>query len=90
MRNDPAALKRLIRERLQSRVENSGRKAISGRVIFWRPSCIPFHVEYTVNLVSQGVGLTHLASARVVKDLGLVSTHPSVYMRCTDSDGTVR
>jgi hypothetical protein len=84
VRNDPAALKRLVRERLQSRVEPIGRKAISGRVVSWRPSCIPFHVEYSINFVSEGVGLTHLASARVVKDISVVSTHLSICMDSTD------
>ncbi len=78
VRNDPAALKQILRERLQSRVEHTGRKAISGSVIIWKPSCIPFHVEYTIKLVSQGVCLTHLASVRVVKDLGVVSIRLSI------------
>jgi len=78
VRNDPASIKLLIREKLQNRVAHSGRQLISGCVILWKPAFVPFHIEYTLDFLGKGVQVTHLASAKVFSVKNPVSTHSSL------------
>ena len=77
--NDPTSIKRLVRERLQSHVNHAGRKAISGNVILWRPSFLPFHLEYTVSFTATDAQCAHLVSARTMVSQDLVSTQLNIF-----------
>ena len=72
MHKSPALLKQVIAEAFRSQANQEGRYEDTGCVVCWKPSVIPFHIEFEIS--ASGNLCQHLASVRHIKTEDAVST----------------
>lgn len=72
MRKNPALVKHVVAKALQRRANKEGRYEDTDCVVYWKPSVIPFHVEFEISVSNDTC--QHLVSSRNIKHEDLVST----------------
>ena len=71
MRKNPALVKHVVAKALQRRANKEGRYEDTDCVVHWKPSVIPFHIEFEISVSNDTC--QHLVSIRKIKEEDLVS-----------------
>ncbi|KAF6230414.1 hypothetical protein HO133_004756 [Letharia lupina] len=80
----PALIKHAVASAFRRQANKKGLYADTDCVVHWKPSAIPFHIEFEINASNNTC--QHLASVRNIKAKDPVSTRP--YALLTDLTGT--
>lgn len=62
---DPALVKRAVTKALQCRADKEGVYRETGCVVYWKPSAIPFHIEFEISVSNKTC--QHLVSIGTIK-----------------------
>lgn len=76
MRKSPALVKHVVAEALQRQANKEGLYEDADCVVHWKPSAIPFHVEFEIIVLNDTC--KHLVSVRSIKAKDRVSMQPTL------------